>query len=166
VKKLVTVGTLVAALALAGCAAGQPTSTTAPAAHNLATVGEESITPSDQPTVEYSGATDELTAWVEQAHKEWVDFYFQSPNASSYAIFVATSDGGSMWARNLEWNAPAPGEIVITVKGNGWTEKDLSMVSSYVMGVLGDNDPLLKSVTAVSEDGKTVSMSDRNSEHL
>lgn len=162
-KKLGIAATVAAAVALTGCAT-QPTAnespspTSAPVEQNL--TSSTGAPDAGEHKVEYTGADSELAAWVERAHDAWVDFYFDSPNASSYAIFVATSDGGSMWARNLEWNAPAPGEIVITVKGNGWTEKDLTMISSYVAGVLSDSQftdlsPKVAKVTAISENGKT-----------
>ena len=113
----------------------------------------------NDPKVKYKGATSDLAKWAEKKHNQWVDFYLRKDETgfvgSSYSIYISTSDGGYMWARNLSWNAPSEGELEIKVKGSNWTETDLESVGGYVMEVLGRKDSSLKVVTTVSEDGLT-----------
>ena len=120
------------------------------------------------PKVSYSGSTPALKSWANAKHRQWVDFYLRKDSTgfvgSSYSIYLPTSDGGSIWARNLEWSAPRSGQLEITVKGNGWTQSDLYGISGYVMGVIGSQDESLKSVVAKSENGKITSVADRNTE--
>ncbi|ALG28097.1 hypothetical protein AOZ07_03155 [Glutamicibacter halophytocola] len=135
--------------------AGTPIVQAAPEAKS-----DEDLSPSpDDPQVKYKGATASLAKWAEKKHQQWVDFYLRKDETgfvgSSYSIYIPTSDGGYMWARNLSWNAPSEGELEITVKGSNWTEADLKSVGGYVMEVLGSRDSSLKSVTAISEDGLT-----------
>lgn len=164
-KKTIATAAVLAALALTGCTAGNQSA--APEPIVTATPSASAPAAEQEPTVAISGASDKLKVWVEESHDSWVDFYLPvEAVGSSHSIFVTTEDGGAMWARNLEWSAPRVGELVITIKGNGWTEHDLYMVSGYVMGVLGLEDDSLKSVTAVSEDGQTTSKADRRSEGL
>lgn len=120
------------------------------------------------PKVSYSGATPELAAWVESKHGEWVDFYLRKDETgfvgSSYSVYIPTSDGGYAWARNLKWESPKANEIIITVKGNGWTAEDLDSVANQVhtsiSGEMHNAKPLeVAKVTAVSEDGNTFASS-------
>lgn len=125
-----------------------------------------SLTPAESdPKVSYSGATPELAAWAESKHADWVDFYLRKDETgfvgSSYSIFIPTSDGGYMWARNLAWEAPKLGEIVITVNGDNWTEQDLHSVSNYVMTALGPEDNSITTVTVTSENGSITASSNR-----
>lgn len=158
-KKLSTAAALllVGALALAGCTT---LATEAPDAAPASPVAAQQVA-NTEPTVTYTGATPALAEWAEAQHKVWTEFYEPQQVGSGYAIYVATSDGGAMWAQNLSWDAPAAGELVITVKGNGWTEQDLDMVSGYVISALADRASDVKQVTATSEDGKTSSVYDR-----
>lgn len=127
---------------------------------------DASLVPTESdPKVSYSGATPELAAWVESKHGEWVDFYLRKDETgfvgSSYSVYIPTSDGGYAWARNLKWEAPKVGEIVITVNGDNWTSQDLHSVSNYVMTALGPEDNSITTVTVTSENGSITASSNR-----
>lgn len=147
-KKLISVLAL-SALALTSCSTGVDDQEA-----RIATI----VTHTAE-SVDYSGSTPELRDWVEGMHQEWVEFYIPvEAGGSSYSIYVATEDGGGMEALNLEWYAPQAGEIEIKVKGNGWTEKDLSMVSGYVKTYFDQEGLEVDKITAFSSDGKTSSV--------
>lgn len=141
--------------------AGTPIVRAAPNAN-----AETALAPSENdPKVNYLGATSEAKAWVADKHQQWVELYLRQDGTgfigSSYSIFIPTSDGGYMWVRNLAWEAPKVGEIVITVNGDNWTSQDLHSVSNYVMTALGPEDNSITTVTASSESGSITASSYR-----
>lgn len=141
---------------------------TASATESSATSGVVSVADDAAPAVKFSGATPELTAWAEKKHQQWVDFYTGRPNgqSSDRAILIPTPDSlDARWARTIEWGAPKPGELIVTVRGTDFSERDLHMVSSYVLGVLSnDYEPNttydVKRVFAVTENGIVQSVDD------
>ena len=149
-KKTVATLAVLAALALTGCSAGGTTAEP-PAPVSASPVAHE-------PSVKIAGATTELQAWAESAHADWVGFYDDGNPRAKDSIMVS-SGNGLEWARNLEWSAPTPGNLVITVEGNGWDERDLKMISGYVYGHLYNHGYNLDSVTAQTQDGTEKSQS-------
>ena len=176
-KKLAPLA-LIAALALAGCTAGNqsadstPSATATPSASETAQAVSKAVEPSATPSashvptdtgIKFSGATSELKELAIQEYAEWDEYNeknsqgFRGAYKAGHVVMLPKVDPGleGEFVKILEWSAPSENEIVVRVEGNEWTSLDLRVPPGTVSCALIGEDRKSFTSTFTSEDGKT-----------
>lgn len=124
---------LVAALALAGCTAGNQTADAMPSATTT-----PSATASESPSLAPSDSSESPTGTVYPTNSEgvtikpWEDLrekqYLENSGANSYKGW----DKEYPQRSTLSWEESGKGNLLITVKGNNWSKSQLALYAKSV----------------------------------
>ncbi|MGP9784637.1 hypothetical protein ACT3UQ_19530 [Glutamicibacter sp. AOP12-B1-11] len=145
-KKLAPLA-LIAALALAGCTAGNQSTDATPSATSAASASP-SATPSAtvKPSAAESKAKSPRQAWAD----EMIDMYLKTNGAASFKGFFE----GSPDREISEWSSPRPGELSVVIKGDNWKLGDTKSLSLRIVDMIQWEAKDLESVTVSTADKK------------
>lgn len=172
-KKTIVAAAVLAALALAGCSAGNQSAESTPSAP--VTPSTSAVAPSNSakseieesakatasapsPVVAVTGGSGELKDWANAKYTQWDEFQAQStPYKRGHAVIIPDDDksGQGEWVRLVEWSAPAKGELVVRISGQEWASSEMQSLATYIVGYMHDEYDDVDSVTVTTEDKST-----------
>ncbi|TAP26876.1 hypothetical protein [Arthrobacter sp. S41] len=140
---------LVAALALAGCTAGNQSADATPSATSTPSASA-SLAPAlaaESPSATKTKKVDAGQAWAD----DMINLFLNGNSKSSFDQFNKKLPHHYI----TEWSEESKGILGVTVGGGKWSTKELNILGNTIMFTAGNDTPALKEVHVSSTNGAT-----------